>query len=499
MSDKLISEIQLHFRKLHKEVAKDSSPWPAFVAKIRGVLGGTRAAPEKLRADGIASFYSEAGQNVLIGESPARATSIIGRDLTQVAKGNAPNVAKALIKWFWVRHRPEFEEFLQAFGFTQFDQSDSGVNYDAFLCWSGDYALEFVSCIRDFFGSFPQGIAAFLSSRDIENSSLWRGILNDSLAKSAKGLLIATQDIIDSPYIEFEYGALGAKDKAPQVFLLDAPESLLPVPFSARQYNHYSFDKLRAWIESVFDDIERRRGIHIEAEPTQFSELEEKLEAIRQRYQSRHVSSANHRWRHYGRPVMIGKQKDSPFDLQQLIHVAQRRLVLVAQNHRFMTSLDADERYAHWPVVEDALLRGVDIDIVSMHKEVAPTGYDPAEVPSAYELWSLYMKANDFPGHCDECWVSLKRWAELFTKLRTQRKKTGVLRIYGSYFTPLTISLVDPDDEHGFLVLSPRINLESNDARPQFILRKAHEEVAFSYYAEATLNSLNNAGWKKMF
>lgn len=195
---------------------------------------------------------------------------------------------------------------------------------------------------------------------------------------------------------------------------------------------------------------------------------------------------------------MIADQNTSPYDLEQLLKISRERLILVAQNHWFMTRSDNNEKF--WELTKRALSRGVEVDIIGMHRDARPPDAGGGDIPDAFELWALYQHAPAFNTHAGECWTALKTWAERYQKLSETTENTlGTLRIFGAYFTPLTISVVDPDTDRGLIVLSPRTSSQVSMARPQIILRRKYDEAAFKYYRQSIDNASGNEGWKRMF
>ena len=70
------------------------------------------------------------------------------------------------------------------------------------------------------------------------------------------------------------------------------------------------------------------------------------VRAVIRLYEATHVTADNDRWRGIlGRPISITRQDESPFDLLELIRIAQKRLILIAQNHGLMTISDGHEKF----------------------------------------------------------------------------------------------------------------------------------------------------------
>ena len=173
-------------------------------------------------------------------------------------------------------------------------------------------------------------------------------------------------------------------------------------------------------------------------------------------------------------------------------------MVLVAQNHRYMTDDDNKaENEKFWPHISEALERGVNVDIVGMHPEVNPPKINSEKIPDALSLWAHYMSAPAFFDHVRSSWDSLKIWSDNYKNQKAEFE--GALRIFGAYFTPITINAVDPELNSGFMVISPRPANEANQLRPQFVVYKKSSPDTFDYYWATIKNSFDNASWKRMY
>jgi hypothetical protein len=196
----------------------------------------------------------------------------------------------------------------------------------------------------------------------------------------------------------------------------------------------------------------------------------------------------------------MAQQSTSPYGLDQVLRVAQHRVVLVAQNHRNMTSALDGSGEKFWPIMKEKIENGVSIDIVAMHDQVGAAGVAAKDLPNAYELWARYMNnSQEFASHAKDCWATLESWHMRYRGMSTQQGRGGRLRIFGAYFLPVSMSFVDPDSEHGFLVLSPRMGHEASQHRPHFVIRGRSESRAFEYYWGTIRNGFDNAGWREMF
>jgi hypothetical protein len=200
----------------------------------------------------------------------------------------------------------------------------------------------------------------------------------------------------------------------------------------------------------------------------------------------------------------IAAQGSAEFDMRELLRTAKTRVVLIAQNHWYLVSGERQRSYLFWQEFCQALVRGVDIDVVAMHPDVTSIGgriggsTDPE--PDAVAVWSLYARGPQFPRQVEDCWSAFADWNVMYEELKeVSDSAVGNLRIFGAYFTPLTMTFIDPDDGHGLLVLSPRTTDGRSVTRPQFIVRKAVEPYAFGYYYGDVEHLLANEYWVKFY
>lgn len=496
---------------------KSSASWPKenglnplqkFGEKIKKIDGGSgRTLYLNIQAKVIPIFVGY-GLHPKVPDGTEREK--IKDTLTQVIAGRYPEHTLAFVEFLHTHYPQHLNEILTEYGYEE-EHSSEFKPFKGFICWTGAYGLAVAEKIKDHFDKLPKPLNIFLSSRNIANNQIWRTALKDGLATSSKGLVIFTQDFPDSPYATFEYATLDAKADDVTVLLLDAPMAVITMPLKERQFDEFSPELLSEWIGTFFpaSDAEKDRKIGAEDDENRkesearLPDLLKAIAEVQDHFRQRSVTSDNGKWgKCYGRPLLMSDQNSSPFELAELLRTAQTRLVLVAQNHYFMT---VDPRGGHekfWPMVKAALIRGVDIQIVCMKQHVKPPNKKDITVPDTFEVWGIYMRAEEqFIEHGEKCWNVFEYWSELYADLKKAHGTSlGKLGIYGAYFTPVTISLVDPDDlERGYLVLSPRINNEAAGPRPQFIIRNKHEEKAYYYYRESVENNFGVGGWKLLY
>lgn len=200
-----------------------------------------------------------------------------------------------------------------------------------------------------------------------------------------------------------------------------------------------------------------------------------------------------------------GIQHSSAYTLERVLAMARSRVILVAQNHWHMVAAQDRDGFRYWPLIVDALTRGVDIEIVAMHHLVGPlgrqrAGHEPATHPDAVTLWSLYCTAPLFSRQLDDFWTAMGEWDRLYRALQPKDEaRLGNLTMLGAYFTPLTMTVIDPDEADATLVVSPRTPDPKSTIRPQFVARKIVNPDTFAYYYGDIAHALSDHHWVKMF
>jgi hypothetical protein len=351
-----------------------------------------------------------------------------------------------------------------------------------FVSWAGSDAHEIGRLIRSLFHPYREQFEVFLSSRDIGVAREWQRRLLEALVNADHGIVIFTQEAIKSDWLIHETAILSSRVEL-TIFLLGAPLEMLPEPLRRFQCASLTHDAMEDWVRGII----KAKGLGI-SDVRRDAFLDEVHTVVRH-YEATHVTAENDRWKGvFGRPISIAKQNESPFDLSELIRVAQNRLVLIAQNHGFMTISDGHERFEE--IIFGKLAAGVTIEILAMHPNARPTTTG-MPLPDACSVWAGYMGVPHFGEQMTQCWSVLRRWHQRAKNEFADRR----LRIRGAYFLPITINIIDPLDRSAFLTLSPRMGQESSAPRPQFVITKRYEPALFEFYWGTVRNSFDQAGW----
>lgn len=122
-----------------------------------------------------------------------------------------------------------------------------------FLSWSekksGDVAARFATFIR----CAIQSIEPWISSRDIDNGTVWFGEISSQLSSCSSGVIFITKNNQNNPWLLFESGALykGLSENRIFTYLVDMPVSDIELGSPFTQINHTTHNR-----ESVLKLIE---------------------------------------------------------------------------------------------------------------------------------------------------------------------------------------------------------------------------------------------------
>ncbi|MCG4284455.1 toll/interleukin-1 receptor domain-containing protein [Lacticaseibacillus paracasei] len=96
---------------------------------------------------------------------------------------------------------------------------------EIFLSWSKDWSHELSQAFRDWVPLVLQESSPFMSSTDIDLGTRWNDKINNQLEKSTVGILFLTPENIDSPWLNFEAGALSKS--------IGSESKIIPISFGS--------------------------------------------------------------------------------------------------------------------------------------------------------------------------------------------------------------------------------------------------------------------------
>lgn len=108
---------------------------------------------------------------------------------------------------------------------------------DLFISWSGARSHQAALAIQDWLGLVIQQVKPFISS-DIKKGERWNSTIAGKLDKISEGIIVVTDDNIESPWLNFEAGALAKSEKNASVrtVLLGIEPSQVSGPLTSFQH-----------------------------------------------------------------------------------------------------------------------------------------------------------------------------------------------------------------------------------------------------------------------
>lgn len=137
-----------------------------------------------------------------------------------------------------------------------------------FICWSGERSRLVAETLHDWLKSVIQELKPFLSTQDIRTGKRWIPEIASQLAETKFGILCLTRDNLDSPWLNFEAGALSKTVDFRTFVCPYLIGGLLPteVPDPLGQFQSNLADKegtqkLLKTINSALDDRKLEEGV----------------------------------------------------------------------------------------------------------------------------------------------------------------------------------------------------------------------------------------------
>jgi len=154
-----------------------------------------------------------------------------------------------------------------------------------FLSWSGDISHKVAVIFRDWLPSVIQSIEPYVSSEDIDKGARWSTDIAQELENSTFGLLCVTRENLDTPWLNFEAGALSkTMDKTfVSPFLFDIKRSEVNGPilqFQSTIFQKDDIEKLIKTLNKACGDGSLADERILKAFEVWYPTLEEKLKAI---------------------------------------------------------------------------------------------------------------------------------------------------------------------------------------------------------------------------
>ena len=155
-----------------------------------------------------------------------------------------------------------------------------------FLSWSGPLSLKVAIIFRDWLPSVLQSVRPYVSSEDIDKGARWSTDIAKELQESTFGIICVTRDNLQTPWINFEAGALSKtveKSKVcPLLFNMKRSEIQGPMlQFQSALCESAEIEKLMVSINSSLPEDEKLEEPRLKKVfVVWWPELERQLEAI---------------------------------------------------------------------------------------------------------------------------------------------------------------------------------------------------------------------------
>ena len=155
-----------------------------------------------------------------------------------------------------------------------------------FLGWSGDVSHNVALTLRDWLPKVIQAVKPYVSSEDIAKGARWASEIAKELQTTSYGIICVTKENVNSPWINFEAGALSREIEKSYVtpFLFGLRSAEVAGPLSLFQHTAYSKEDVLKLLSSINErqepEIRLQPGALDEAFETYWPRLEAELDRI---------------------------------------------------------------------------------------------------------------------------------------------------------------------------------------------------------------------------
>ncbi len=128
------------------------------------------------------------------------------------------------------------------------------ISMKVFISWFGTRSKKVAVIFRDWLPTVIQALDPFVSSEDIEKGSRWNTDIAQELKEAKFGLICVTKDNLNSPWLNFEAGALSKTIENSYVapILFDVkPSELTGSPISQFQATSFSEEDMKRLVETL--------------------------------------------------------------------------------------------------------------------------------------------------------------------------------------------------------------------------------------------------------
>jgi TIR domain len=122
-----------------------------------------------------------------------------------------------------------------------------------FIGWSGSLSEQVARVLREWIPTVLSSVQPWMSSEDIDKGAQWVAQLSSELSATSFGILCLVPNNLDSPWLNFEAGALARSIDSSRVspFLLGVPAADLRGPIGQFQATLYDENDLRRLVLTI--------------------------------------------------------------------------------------------------------------------------------------------------------------------------------------------------------------------------------------------------------
>lgn len=124
---------------------------------------------------------------------------------------------------------------------------------DVFISWSGNHSRQVAGALKDWLPAVLQRVTPFVSDEDIYSGARWQAEITNRLDECSFGIVCVTGDNQESPWLQFEAGAISKSVKDGRVvpLLVELKKSDLLMPLSMFQAETLDQSGIRSLLISL--------------------------------------------------------------------------------------------------------------------------------------------------------------------------------------------------------------------------------------------------------
>jgi len=197
-----------------------------------------------------------------------------------------------------------------------------------FVSWSKEFSKEVAIALRDWLPKTLQSVEPYVSSEDIEKGSRWHMDISKRLDETAFGIICLTKENANSPWINFEAGALGKCVDNSKVcpLLIDMQPSDVQGPISSFQTTNIGDkDDFFKLISSINESSEQpvKEDVLVDVFEVWWPKLNEKLTEITKKHEAKKGRKST------TKPTEIANEEKESQILEELLSISRSNFQLL--------------------------------------------------------------------------------------------------------------------------------------------------------------------------